>query len=359
MIQLRNQLAYSVFHIGRVNDVVVGEDEVLYQSPAINSFLGRDFVGEKEINRNVRHFRSLQDTLAAHGTLLVFVIAPGKAGIYPEKQPLYFRNQARQRSNYTAYAEKLAAAGVNLIDFGAVFRHWKDTSAYPLFPRGGIHWSIWGRTLAADSLLRYLRERGHLAIPDDRITSRELSKIPRDSDNDIAKALNLFKEPEAYLMAYPNLEFLPAPPSQRKPNMLLVGDSFGEGLLPYLVPVFSQDSRFWYYNRQVSWVGIGTPAEGEEVEPLDKKQQTNGRDVVLVVYSEPNLSGFDRGFTDDLFLRYNPYTEAENSKIKDIEAQMKADTATANRIWRQSYTQGIDPKFIFYREARAAFDKSR
>jgi hypothetical protein len=359
MIQLRNQLAYSVFKVGRANQIVIGEDQVLFQTPAIDSDFGADFVGEKEVEHYVRQFKDLQDSLAARGTLLVYAIAPSKPGVYPKMLPPRFRGLPRHRSNYTAYREKMAAMGVNLVDFGALFRQWKDTSTYPLFPRGGIHWSIWGRTLAADTLLRYLRQRGHLAIPEFRIAGRETSLIPRESDNDIAKALNLLHEPKAYLMAYPNLKFIPATPLQHKPNILVTGDSFGEGLLPYLEPICSPDSRFWYYNQRVSWPGVNIPQEVGDVGSLDKREQIKGRDIILVVYCEPNLIRFDRNFTNDLYISFHPFTEKENAEIKRIENQLLADTATANRIWRKSYTQGIEAKYLIYQEARAIFDKVR
>ena len=359
MIRLRNQLAYSLFKLGRANNTVVGEDDILFDGNAIDTDLGKNFVGEQVVARNVRRLRDVQDTLARHGTLLVFAIAPGKSGVYRDQQPAYYRRQAAQRSTYAAYAEKMAAAGVNVLDYGALFRQWRHTSKYPIFPRGGIHWSLYGRDLAVDTLFGYLRQHGRPNFPDTRMRSIELSKEPRDTDNDIAKALNLFREPEAFLMAYPNLEFKPLSPGQRKPNVLLIADSFGYGLVPYLPAVVSQESRFWYYNELVAWAGTGEPPEGNQVRALDLRSQLHGRDVVLLLYTEPNLLTFDHGFIDNAYQLFHPYSEAENAQIKRIEEQLQADTTVANRVWRQSYKDNIDPKAIFYREARAIFDKER
>lgn len=359
MIRLRNQLAYSAFGLGRANNTVLGQDDILFDGNAIDTYLGKNYVGEQEVDQNVRHFKDVQDTLASHGTLLLFAIAPGKADVYQNKWPAHYRQLPRRRSNYTAYTEKMRAAGINLLDFGALFRQWKDTSAYPVFPRGGIHWSLWGRDLAVDTLLRYMRQRGRLAIPECRITSREFSTEPRETDNDIVKALNLMQEPAAFRMAYPHLEFDSLKPGQIKPNLLLVGDSFGYGLLPYLPIVFSPESRFWYYNNEVAWAGTGSFPEDKQVGNLDKRAQLKGRDVVLVLFTEPNLNVFDQGFANTLYQIYHPYTEADNARLKEIQQQMQGDTAIANRIWRQSYKDNVAPEFIFYREARAIYDKGR
>lgn len=359
MVRLRNQVAYSVFRLGRANNTVIGTDDIMFDGNAANSYLGRDFVGEAEVDRNVHRFRDVQDTLARHGTLLVFVVAPGKSHIYPEMLPAYYRTQPRTRSNYTAYTEKLAAAGVNLVDFGALFRQWKDTSAYPLMPRGGIHWSLWGRDLAVDTLFGYVRQRGRFDMPDGRITSREFSNIPRDTDNDLAKVLNLFQEPEAFRMAYPKLEFAPLRPGQRKPNLLLVGDSFAWSLIPHVPAAFGPESRLWYYNEEVQWSGTGSTPEGRQVGALDKRAQLQGRDVVLVLFTEPNLKTFDHGFSATLYKTYHPYTAVDNARIQAIKQQMLRDTAIANRIWRRAYSESLSPDELLGWEASAAYDKVR
>jgi hypothetical protein len=302
-IRPRNQLAYSLFRQVRVNNVLVGRQGVLFEEGPIRSALGQDVVAAPERQRHVAQLRALQDTLARRGKLLVFVVAPSKAAFYPELLPDEFRQGWRQPSNAELYAPEMRAAGINVLDFGAQFRAWKDTAAYPLFPRGGIHWSLYGVTEAAKVLFPYLEQKGGFDLPDFRTTDREVSTSPRYTDNDMVRAMNLLWEPRAFPMAYPTVVFEAPRPGQHRPRLLVVGDSFVWNLIehyPYLDNLFDEDSHFWYYNQQVQWRRHNGQLEGEtDVSRLDRKAQVLTHDVVLLLFNEHNLVNFDAGFSEN------------------------------------------------------------
>ncbi|MBX0292576.1 hypothetical protein K3G63_19185 [Hymenobacter sp. HSC-4F20] len=299
-IRLRNQLAYSLFRTGHARDVLVGEEGMLFAQEPIRAYLGQDFRGWPEVRRNVRRLRAVQDTLAHRRILLVFAIAPDKASFYPDYLPAYFRQQPRGQTNYAAYAREMHAQGINLVDLAALFQQWKDTAAYPLFPRGGIHWSGYGITLAADTLLRYIAQRGHLHLPTYTVTGRDVLPTARVTDADIASALNLLVQPAPFQMAYPRVRFAPPAPGQRKPRLLLVADSFGWSLIgfyPYLPSLFSSPVPYWYYNKAVV-PGNPTQPGGPPVErPLDRRAEILQQQVVLLLFAQHNLRTFDSGFS--------------------------------------------------------------
>jgi hypothetical protein len=248
----------------------------------------------------VSQLRTLQDTLARRGKLLLFVIAPNKASFYSEYLPHRYRSQRARTSNYTAYAQQMHASGINLLDFSALFRQWKDTASYPLFTRVGIHWSGYGATLAADTLFRYIEQRGRLDLPDFHADGLEVSTTPRYTDNDIAKALNLVWTPDAGPLAYPNIIFQVPKPHQRQPRLLVVGDSFVYSFIefyPYLDSLFAQESHFWYYNQEVVWRKLGGKIQGEtQVALLDQRAELAAHDVFLVLFTEHNLAELDHSF---------------------------------------------------------------
>ena len=301
-IRPRNQLAYSLFGQVRVNDVLVGQNGVLFEEGPIRSAQGQNVVPPGERQRHVAQFRALQDTLARRGKLLVFVIAPSKAAFYPEFLPVEYQTGWHEASNAERYAPEMRAAGINLVDFGSRFRQWKDTAAYPLFPRGGIHWSLYGVTEAAKVLFPYLEQKGGFDLPDFRTTGLEVTTSTRYTDNDMTRAMNLLWEPTAFPMAYPTVIFAPPAPKQRRPRLLVVGDSFVWNLIehyPYLDHLFDENSHFWYYNQQVQWRKHDGRLEGEtDVSRLDRKAQLLTHDVVLVLFNEHNLLSFDSGFSE-------------------------------------------------------------
>jgi hypothetical protein len=301
LIRPRNQVAYSLFGQTRARQVVMGERGFLFEEAPILSYLGQDTVSKAEILSHVGQFRALQDTLARRGKLLVFVLAPGKAALYPEMLPAAYRNRRRVPSNYERYAPRMREAGLNVFDLAALFRQWKDTASYPLFPRGGIHWSGYGLTLAADTLFPYLEQRAHLDLPDFRRTGLEVSTQPRHPDADMTKALNLLWNPTDGPLGYPTVRFEPVRAGQRRPHLLVAGDSFVWSLIeqyPYLDSLFTPDSRFWYYNKEVVWRKYQDKVPGETVVAnLDRKAEILRADIVLVLFTEHNLIYFDHGFS--------------------------------------------------------------
>ena len=328
-IRLRNQLAYSVFNVCKANKVLVGRRGVLLDEVAIRAYLGQDFVGEKQVRLNVRRLKTLQDTLARHGVLLVFAIAPDKACFYPEYHPAAFQNQPRSTSNYVAYARQMRQRGVNLLDFGAAFQRWKDTASYPLFPRGGIHWSGYGITLAGDSLARYLAQKGHLTLPSFRRTGYVVTTEPRDTDNDIARTLNLLHEPAAFPMSYPTIAFQSAADAQ-KPRLLLVGDSFSWGLIgfyPYVPALFNSKSELWYYNEEVQWGLQPYMTPGQRVSQLDRRAEILRSDVVLILFTQHNLRDFDKYFSETAFKLLCSYSAAQRARIAQLGGQLRQSAA--------------------------------
>jgi hypothetical protein len=213
LIRLRNQLSYSLFRTTHADDVIVGHDDVLFGETNIRASLGDDFVGQEETDRRIRRFKLVQDSLAKHNVLLVYVFAPSKAQYFREQMPDYYQHQPRKRSNYTAYSEAMRKVGVNVLDYNQIFQSWKDTVAYPLFPRGGIHWSGYGFRQSGMVLIDYLEQKLGVDLPDYKRTRIEVSDEALDTDADLAHAVNLIWKPAAFRMGYPEIVFAPAKPS--------------------------------------------------------------------------------------------------------------------------------------------------
>ncbi|MDF7812751.1 hypothetical protein [Hymenobacter sp. YC55] len=341
LIRLRNQVAYSFFNTAKANQVLIGKDNVFLDEAAIRSYAGQDYQGDQHIRANVRRLKAVQDTLARRGILLVFAIAPSKANFYPEYHPTYFQKLPRTQSNYTAYVQQMQQKGVNLIDLAALFQQWKDTVSYPLFTRGGIHWSGYGITLAADTLFRYIKQRGHFNLPDYQVVSRTITHEPQDSDDDITRSLNLLYRPSEFEMVYPDIKFELPKPGQKKPSMLLIGDSFGWGLIgfyPYIPNLFNEKTQFWYYNTEVQVGARSEMPSDKQVKLLDYKAEVLAQDVVLLLFNQQNLASFDYGFTATAHELFFPFTAADQARIQAIEQKLKQSPAVQDKLWQQANT---------------------
>ncbi len=359
LIRLRNQLAYSFFYTAHANHVLVGRDQVLFEERPIYAYLGADFVGDAVVQHHVRRFRAMQDTLARRGKLLVFVAVPSKASFMPENLPDYFRQQRPQRSNYQAYAAALRAAGVNFLDLSHAFHQWKDTASFPLFPRGGIHWSVYGASLAGDTLLHYLAHHYPHGLRAVRAGRAAVSTDPQSNDDDILRAMNLLWQPAAYPMAYPTFRVQPLAPGQRRPNLLLIGDSFSWLIMhPFISQVFdAKQSRFWFYNREVAWPAKAP--EGPDVWALDRKQQYLSRDIIVVMFTEYNMLNLDGGFSDNAYNLFTPYSPADSAAIRKLELRLNERPASKDYWWKKSNETGIPEQQLLHQRAVEAYDSLR
>lgn len=359
LICLRNQVAYSLFRVCKANNIIVGKDEVLFEEGYITSYLGQGLQGEDVIRMNVRKLKAVQDTLARRGILLVFAIVPDKANYFTEYHSERFRQQPRSQSNYIAYAQQMQQRYINLINIAQVFKQWKDTVSYPLFPRGGIHWSGYGITLAANMLFSYIEQRGQLDLPDFKAVGRTITNEPRATDNDIARSLNLPWAPAAFQMAYLVVKFKKPKPEQQKPNMLLVGDSFGWGLItfyPYLAKLFSEKTQFWYYNNQVQ-VGVRDDMPpGREEYLLDRKAEMLAQKVILVLYNQRNLATFDNGFSAVAYNMFFPLTDADQARIQVIERRLNQFPDIQDKLWKQTHGTNQDYNQLLHTMAVAEYE---
>ncbi|UOQ66018.1 alginate O-acetyltransferase AlgX-related protein [Hymenobacter volaticus] len=362
LIRIRNQAAYSLLRVSKANKVLVGDDEVLLDETAIRAYLGQNFRGENVIRTDVAKFKAVQDSLARRGVLLIFAIAPDKANFYADKFPTYFKHLPRGESNYVAYAREMKSRGVNVIDLAQAFRQWKDTASYPLFPRGGIHWSGYGITLAADTLFRYIEQRGHIDLPDYSVDRVDISDKLRDSDNDVARAMNLLYEPTPYNMAYPNVVFQDPKPGQEKTDLLLVADSFGWGLIgfyPYLPKLFKEDFQFWYYNQAVAKGNPTEPGGAPVDRPVDRKTEMLNHRVIIVMYTQHNLGGFDGGFTAEAYNLLCPYSAADSSRIQAIKQELKQSVIIQDQLWEKANTTNQSYDQLLHEMAVSQFELSK
>ncbi|MCU0428760.1 MAG: hypothetical protein MUF42_02200 [Cytophagaceae bacterium] len=295
LVRFHNQLGFWLYKKSYTNNVTVGKEDYLFDISYINAYTGADYAGEEELRNRVSIAKKLQDSLRAHGIQLLFVLAPGKASFFPEYIPDKYLNN-RIPGNYETIRKLFLEKEINHIDFRKWFAEKKATSPYPLFPKCGIHWSVYGATLAADSMLRKIEQLTDTPLNRMTIDSIMVSNQLREVDQDVGKGMNLLWEINSYPMAYPVVSYSTL---EKKLKVLTVADSYywTMPLLDFKDKVFEKNN-FLYYNKQLYVNNGGDPYSEEKI---NRARLILGHDVIIVMATDANLGAFGWNFFENTY----------------------------------------------------------
>lgn len=325
-VRLNNQFYFDAFNQIRVNSFVMGKDDYVYSENYIFSAFGDDYVGRERIMTKLEKARVVQDSLKRKGIDLVLVLAPGKGEYCTEQIPDKYRHPIAH-TNYEDYSTISRQLGLNLLDLKAWFHQLKPHTPYPLFPKFGHHWSYYGECLASDTIIRYIERLHHCDMPAILWSKTDVVDSARSRDNDVLKSMNLYHNPPQNMkLAYPDVVFEQDSVKNRT-RVLTVSDSYWYGPVYMGVPqnCFA-GGQFWYYYTKV--IPSPTPGEKVEVWQLDLKQSIESNQVIMVLYSDGNLSAFGNTFIEDAYELYtNPaayYARAAQERtVKTYQKQIR------------------------------------
>lgn len=341
LIRLNNQYHFSLFNKAFAKGVIAGKDGFLFEKKYLEAHAGLDYVGEEEIKTRFEKLKFIQDTLAKKGIYFAVLFAPGKATYYPEYIPAPY-NVSTTKTNYLEYIKIAKQTGVNFYDFNELFVQLKPTANYPLYPKTGMHWSVYGMHLAFDSLTRYMERVSNFQLTRFDYSNVRLSDSLIAPDGDIAEGMNLFYKPPHFTMAYPQISYKDN--SSQKPNVLAVSDSYWMGMYFLDLPknVFNQH-EFWYYNKQLYNYDlngkIGAPAD------FDLKQSIEKNNFVFIMSTEATLDNIGWGFIDEVYTAYKGDEQTyitfsrnrkRNSEITQIKLNIKHAPEWLNAVKNQA-----------------------
>lgn len=342
-IRLKNQLYFYLLNIPKAKDIVIGKEDFLYEEKYIKSYTGVDFIGENAIRRNVEKLKFITDTLEKLKISLIVLFAPGKASYYPEFIPeKYFVGSDTTNTNYKWTVRIAEQLHLKYIDYNVLFRNKKSASTYPLYPKTGIHWSVYGMYYAVDTLIKYIETTRAKKMAHFNYDKVELSYDLRYEDGDIAEGLNMFSNILPFKMAYPIVHYEDTL-NAYKPRVLVIADSYWKGIHFTFLPkrIFGKN-EFWYYNRQI----FDYSDEHGDPEELDLKKEIESKDVIILMATEADVKEIGWDFIDEA---YDLYSKGEGSiadrrkraLIKRIKKQM-----TFNPEWHFKLQQDANEKKI-------------
>lgn len=362
-VRLHNQLDFWLFDKINAKSVLVGKDGYLYELSYIYEYLGRNFLGKDIIDSKIATIKSVSDSLSARGIDLVILFAAGKASYYPEFFPDSLQSKTKTISNFDYFTHAVDSVGILNIDFNSWFVKIKDTVSYPLFTKGGIHWSKYGEYLVIDSLIRYVENLRGVNLPHFKVDEFIISSTPRYRDNDIGDGMNLIFPHSTAPMAYPEISIDKSQPWDTI-NAMVVADSYywemyNEGLSK---DVFN-NGQFWYYNRKIfsqepNWATL-------PVNETDIRSEVEKNDIVFLLQTEATLYRFGFGFLEkehELYAQkdYKPVNEsAEKKQLKALIRNIKANKDWYAKVIEKAKKKGISTEEMLLLDARYIIEQKK
>ena len=301
LIKLNNQLNFSLFNKVNAHGVIAGKDNYLFETTYINSYYGKDLMPEDSINIQVTRFKAISEKLLKLNKHLVLVIAPSKPCYFKEFLP--DDKNKTSKNNYQLITDAMKRKPVNCIDFSDWFNANKYKSKYPLYPKHGNHWSMYGSYLVADSLIKYMETKQHIDLPNLVLKSISIEQ-PKNEDKDIEYGINLLFKLKSYDLAIPEIGIGDSI-GKTKPNVLIIGDSFYWNIYNMEIAKCFNNSSFWYYNQVVYQ---NNHQKHPLVSNLNFEEEISKYDFIFILATESNTKSFGWGFMEkaEAYLNNHP-----------------------------------------------------
>lgn len=305
LVRLRNQYYFSVFNEAKANGVSPAKDGVLLDTEYVAAFYGTDFAGEEFLTEKLRKWKRVQHGLDSLGIKAILCLAPGKGSFYEDQFSDFLKDKHQRMTNYQFIRNWGSENELRILDLKKCYHNWNDTASYPLFPKGGIHWSEYGIALVCDTLRGYIQS----------VTGRplqkfwydlEISDTARGGDNDIAVGMNLLFTPNKERLAYP-IRYFGEDPGIQPTKLLTIADSYYYGIVySGFCDRICSFGGFWYYFRETY------PSEifsGRNVDDLNILEELKKQHVLMLMMTEPQLKRLGWGSIERLEeLLYPPKT---------------------------------------------------
>ncbi len=310
LIRINNQLKYSLFEALNANDVIRGKNDYYFEGRFIRSHLGMDYKGEEFIAKKVEKLQELNDTLKNHGIEMLFVFASGKGNFMPENIPENYQNVEKGQSNYKTYLDFFKKTDISYLDLNQYLLNMKDTTSYPLYTKGNIHWSFYAISYVTDTLIQTIENQLNKNLISYSRSPVEIKYEPTYyTEGGIFKSLNLYWTQLKDTFAYRHVIFnRDGYKDTYKPKIWAVGDSFYGTLMTYKIPhqFFDPGSLFFYYNNNVVNIQDSKYRYGKIEQHFGKLDEL---DMLILFSTDAGVQGCCWGAVDDILKHYKQNEE--------------------------------------------------
>lgn len=353
LIRLNSQFYCSFFGISGHKNIIISEDNYLFNLDILQSYWGEDLREEETIRTELEKLKFVQDTLEKLNKHLVFVIAPSKPYACSDKIPEEYQKPKR-KTNYDVFVKQLGLLGINHIDYNPYFLKAQSESPYLLFPPKGLHWSIYSTTLVIDSLVNYIEQKKATQLSDYSWSDITLEDA-KDNDKDVENVLNLFWPLKSPKLAYRKLLMDKRVNDSLK--IVSVGDSFyAELFYNGLKDVLPSNNEFWFYGRIVKDHHQDVKRD-VHFNQIDLRKKLDETDVFIVLYNDANLKSIGFKMFDRLYRLYTnqsltlPYDEEYAIHVKDRMEEYRNNKSKMEELQSRAEQLQISLDSMLYAEA--------
>jgi hypothetical protein len=304
-LRINNQIDYWLFRKLHSNSVVMGKNNCLYQTDYIKAYCGKDYIGADSIRKQLARLKALQDTLERLGKTIIVVHTPCKASFYPDNFPEEMECKENGISNFQTFKHIGDSLHINQIDFNSWYAAQRYKSKALLYSKQGIHWTVYGSLLVADSLTSYIEHKRNITLPHITWSKIEHTHKAKFTDADIAQALNLIFPVTTETFSYPDVHYTNQPTNLKT---IYSGDSFvwtliSDGWMEHT----NKDWQFWYYFHEIkNQKAMAGEAPTYNIPDYDWKSAMTNTDCIILLYTAHNLCQFGNGFIEQAYNYYYP-----------------------------------------------------
>ena len=149
LVSARSFLWERLLRSSAEEQVTLGTGGELYYSSTLDDYCGAG-LDDAALRRIAAHLAAVRAQVERDGGDFLFVVAPNKNSVLPQRMPARFPAD-REQANYTRLLPMLKEAGVRTVDLTELLSQRPD-----LYYRSDSHWTAEGAALAADALLSCL-----------------------------------------------------------------------------------------------------------------------------------------------------------------------------------------------------------
>ena len=360
-----NQVAYSCFNKITNKNIVKGRDQELYLKMYLNEATGVTFKqhfadvdeAKAEARKNVEETLRLIDTLHQHGKAFLFVFAPTKPAVYPDKLPSYYKNHLTDFSLEEYYIQLFKENHIPHIDFYHYFQDIRDTFPYPLYPRTGTHWSEATIPYVADSVLKKLAEITGYKLPSVHYIDDNLSTDYSVQDGELEASMNLLFPLNKPAIPRPVFELTDTVGTD-KPNLLVVADSYFTQLRNSTFIEAFDAWEFWVYNRDVQ--SSNPQHQWKQLDQLlDAEKVLDNADIVMAVFTAPMYYTYMFGFPQTAQNLFQNGEISEGAKLQAVIQMIKDNEDWMKAVEKQAEERGLTVEQNLRRNAIYVLEKKK